>query len=161
VEPRRWGGTLRFQNPEPDGGRIFIEAGTALKRLGIESDGTIKGCPSLNTEKWAGGNVREHRLIEIWERAAPLRYTRDRTEADLWGYCRTCYYASLCEAGCTWTSESLLGRPGNNPMCHHRALEFQRAGKRERLVRAESAPGRPFDQGRCKPPSDGKEAKAR
>jgi hypothetical protein len=33
-------------------------------------------------------------------------------------------------------------------MCHHRALEFQRAGKRERLVRTESAPGRPFDQGR-------------
>jgi radical SAM protein with 4Fe4S-binding SPASM domain len=135
--------------------------GSGRSGLGIESDGTIKGCPSLNTEKWAGGNVREHRLIEIWERAAPLRYTRDRTEADLWGYCRTCYYASLCEAGCTWTSESLLGRPGNNPMCHHRALELQRAGKRERLVRAESAPGRPFDQGRCKPPSDGKEAKAR
>ena len=122
--------------------------GSGRSGLGIESDGTIKGCPSLNTEKWAGGNVREHRLIEIWERAEPLRYTRDRTEADLWGYCRTCYYASLCEAGCTWTAESLLGRPGNNPMCHHRALEFQRAGKRERLVRAESAPGRPFDQGR-------------
>jgi radical SAM protein with 4Fe4S-binding SPASM domain len=122
--------------------------GSGRSGLGIESDGTIKGCPSLNTEKWAGGNIRENRLIDIWERAAPLRYTRDRTEADLWGYCGTCYYASLCEAGCTWTSESLLGRPGNNPMCHHRALEFQRAGKRERLVRVESAPGKPFDVGR-------------
>ena len=122
--------------------------GSGRSGLGIESDGTIKGCPSLSTEKWAGGNVRDHRLIDIWERAAPLRYTRDRTEEDLWGYCRTCYYASLCEAGCTWTSESLLGRPGNNPMCHHRALEFQRAGKRERLVRTESAPGKPFDHGR-------------
>ncbi|NUQ73287.1 MAG: radical SAM protein, partial [Polyangiaceae bacterium] len=122
--------------------------GSGRSGLGIESDGTIKGCPSLNTEKWAGGNIRENRLQDIWERSAPLRYTRDRTVDDLWGYCRTCYYASLCEAGCTWTSESLLGRPGNNPMCHHRALEFQRAGKRERLVRVESAPGRPFDQGR-------------
>jgi radical SAM protein with 4Fe4S-binding SPASM domain len=122
--------------------------GSGRSGLGIESDGTIKGCPSLNTSRWAGGNVREHRLIDIWERAAPLRYTRDRTEEDLWGYCRTCYYAPLCEAGCTWTSESLLGRPGNNPMCHHRALELQRAGKRERLVRVESAPGTPFDHGR-------------
>ena len=26
--------------------------------LGIEADGTIKGCPSLSTREWAGGNVR-------------------------------------------------------------------------------------------------------
>src|SRR6185295_8262013 len=37
--------------------------------LGIEADGTIKGCPSLSTGDWAGGNVREHSLREIWERA--------------------------------------------------------------------------------------------
>jgi MoaA/NifB/PqqE/SkfB family radical SAM enzyme len=37
--------------------------------------------------------------------------------------------------------------PGNNPMCHHRALEMQSAGKRERLVQIKRAPGLPFDQG--------------
>ena len=45
------------------------------------------------------------------------------------------------------TSESLLGKPGNNPLCHHRALEHARSKKRERLVRVAEAPGRPFDQG--------------
>lgn len=122
--------------------------GAGRSGLGIESDGTIKGCPSLSTESWAGGNVREHRLKDIWERAKPLRYTRDRTTDDLWGFCRTCYYADECRGGCTWTAESLFGKPGNNPLCHHRALEMQRAGKRERIVQTERAPGTPFDHGR-------------
>lgn len=116
--------------------------------LGIESDGTVKGCPSLATSNWGGGNVRENRLVDIWERSAPLRFTRDRTVESLWGYCRDCYYNDVCLAGCTWTSEALLGRPGNNPICHHRALEHAKIGKRERLVHVEKAPGLPFDQGR-------------
>jgi len=116
--------------------------------LGIEADGTIKGCPSLPTVKWGGGNVRDHALLDIWERAAPLRYTRDRTVEDLWGYCRTCYYADACRAGCTWTSDVFFGKPGNNPYCHHRAVEHARAGKRERLVKVEQPPGEPFDHGR-------------
>jgi radical SAM protein with 4Fe4S-binding SPASM domain len=116
--------------------------------LGIEADGTIKGCPSLPTAAWGGGNVRDAKLEEIWERAPALRYTRDRTVDDLWGYCRSCYYADTCRAGCTWTSDVFFGRPGNNPYCHHRALEFERVGKRERLVRVAEAPGQPFDHGR-------------
>jgi radical SAM protein with 4Fe4S-binding SPASM domain len=116
--------------------------------LGIEADGTIKGCPSLPTEAWAGGNIHDASLLDIWERATPLRYTRDRTVEDLWGYCRGCYYADSCRAGCTWTSDVFFGKPGNNPYCHHRALEFASRGQRERLVRVEAAQGQPFDHGR-------------
>jgi radical SAM protein with 4Fe4S-binding SPASM domain len=116
--------------------------------MGIEADGTIKGCPSLSTARWAGGNVRDTPLVEIWKRAEPLRYTRDRTANDLWGYCKTCYYADTCRAGCTWTGDVLFGKPGNNPFCHHRALEMKRAGKRERIVQVAAAPGEPFDHGR-------------
>jgi radical SAM protein with 4Fe4S-binding SPASM domain len=122
--------------------------GAGRGTLGLEADGTIKGCPSLPTNAYAGGNVREHSLSEVWERAHALRYTRDRTVDDLWGFCRTCYYAETCMAGCTWASHVTLDRPGNNPYCHHRALEMARQGKRERLVRAVEAPGAPFDNGR-------------
>jgi radical SAM protein with 4Fe4S-binding SPASM domain len=122
--------------------------GAGRVTLGIEADGTIKGCPSLPTAAWAGGNIRDASLEDIWERAEPLRYTRDRTVDDLWGYCRECYYAETCMAGCTWTGHVFFDRPGNNPYCHHRALEMQRRGKRERLVRADEAKGRPFDNGR-------------
>jgi radical SAM protein with 4Fe4S-binding SPASM domain len=115
--------------------------------LGIEANGDVKGCPSLPTDRWVGGNTRERSIGEIWERSEPLRYNRDRTVDDLWGFCRTCYYADECRAGCTWMASSLFGRPGNNPYCHHRALELEKQGLRERVVLRKSAPGTPFDHG--------------
>jgi radical SAM protein with 4Fe4S-binding SPASM domain len=117
------------------------------RTLGIEADGTFKGCPSLPTAPYAGGNVRDRPLRELLE-TTPLRFTRDRSLADLWGFCRSCYYADVCRAGCTWTSHVLFGRPGNNPYCHYRALQLQQQGLRERLVPVAAAPGIPFDHGR-------------
>jgi radical SAM protein with 4Fe4S-binding SPASM domain len=114
--------------------------------MGIEADGTIKSCPGLGSA-YAGGNVRETRLREIWEKSEVMAFNRRRTVDDLWGFCRTCYYAQTCMAGCTWTSHALMGRAGNNPMCHHRALEMDRQGLRERLVKVKDAPGRSFDHG--------------
>lgn len=125
-----------------------VGCGAGVWGIGIEADGTIKGCPSMATATWGSGNVRDARLVDIWERAAPMRFNRGRGVESLWGYCASCYYADTCKGGCTWTSEALLGKPGNNPMCHHRALEMQRAGKRERLVQIAAAAGEPFDQGR-------------
>jgi hypothetical protein len=42
----------------------------------------------------------------------------------------------------------LFGKIGNNPYCHHRALELLREGTRERLVQVARPPGKPFDFGR-------------
>jgi radical SAM protein with 4Fe4S-binding SPASM domain len=134
---------LRGKLPAGHGG----SCGAGRSTLGIEANGAIKGCPSLPSEAWVGGNVRDASLRDIWQRATPLRYTRDRTHADLWGYCAGCYYADVCRAGCTWTSFVLSGKPGNNPYCHHRALEHQRLGLRERVVRRDAAPNLPFDHG--------------
>jgi radical SAM protein with 4Fe4S-binding SPASM domain len=135
--------TLRGRRPA--GHSAGCGAGRAT--MGIEADGTIKGCPSLATSRWSGGNVRTMPLKEIWQRAEAMRYTRDRTEKDLWGYCADCYYADVCRAGCTWTGDVLFRRPGNNPYCHHRALEMKAQGLRERVVRVKEAPGEPFDDG--------------
>jgi radical SAM protein with 4Fe4S-binding SPASM domain len=121
--------------------------GAGRSTIGIEADGTIKGCPSLGTKKWTAGNILDAPLEDIWTKAEPLRYTRTRTEADLWGYCAECYYRKVCKGGCTWMSDMLLGRPGNNPYCHHRALEMKARGLRERVQKVEAAPGQPFDQG--------------
>lgn len=114
--------------------------------LGIEADGTIKSCPGLPSP-YAGGNIRDRRLRDIWENAEPMAFNRRRTVDDLWGYCRTCYYAETCLAGCTWTAHALMGRAGNNPMCHHRALDFEARGLRERLVKVKDAAGVSFDHG--------------
>jgi Y-X(10)_GDL-associated radical SAM protein len=112
--------------------------------LGIEADGTIKGCPSLRTNGYAGGNIRDARLEDIWNHAEEIHFGRLRSVDDLWGFCRSCYYADVCRAGCTWTADSLFGRPGNNPYCHHRALQLESRGLRERVVKKRDAPDTPF-----------------
>ena len=144
----------------------MASCGAGRSTIGIEADGSIKGCPSLPSEAWTGGNIRDDKLAEIWERGKALRYTRDRTVDDLWGYCRDCYYADTCRAGCTWTAFVLFGKAGNNPYCHHRALEHDKRGLRERVERMAPAPNRPFDHGqfaliveRC-PESDASEGES-
>jgi radical SAM protein with 4Fe4S-binding SPASM domain len=135
-----------FRESLPDCHRGSCGAGRTV--LGIESNGNVKPCPSLASEAYVGGNVREHRLRDIWERAPRLRFTRRRSVADLWGHCAECYYAEQCAGGCSWTAHSLLGRIGNNPYCHHRSLTLLRHGRRERVERTMAPPGQPFDRGR-------------
>ncbi len=136
--------TLRDMVPA----RHMGSCGAGRTTLGLEANGDVKGCPSLPTADYVGGNIRDHSLRDIWERALPLRFTRERGSDDLWGRCRTCYYADACLGGCSWTTHVLFGRPGNNPFCHHRALELLREGRRERLVRTRAPEGTPFDYGR-------------
>ncbi|HHO49808.1 MAG TPA: radical SAM protein [Deltaproteobacteria bacterium] len=115
--------------------------------IGIESDGTVKACPSLPTHPYTGGNLRDIPLEEIWQ-APELTFARDRTTEELWGFCAGCYYAEICKAGCSWTSHTTLGRRGNMPWCYHRASKLKEQGLRERLIPAQAPPGVPYDFGR-------------
>jgi radical SAM protein with 4Fe4S-binding SPASM domain len=114
------------------------EAGAST--MGIEANGAIKNCPSLGTEVNIGGSWREHGVAKLWRQARAMTALRNRTVEDLWGYCRTCYYAALCMGGCTAVAEPVLGRPGNNPFCIHRALDLQTQGLRERIELVREAP---------------------
>jgi len=115
--------------------------------MGIESDGAVKGCPSLQTAHYVGGNVREKPLQSLWKDSAAIGFTRNRGIDSLWGFCATCDFAEVCLGGCSFTAHSILGRPGNNPYCHYRARTLAKQGKRERLVPTTAADGRPFDNG--------------
>lgn len=116
--------------------------------LGIEADGAVKGCPSLPSAPYVGGNVRQTPLAQIWAESTAVRFARDRGTEELWGFCKTCYYADTCRAGCSFTAHSTLGRRGNQPFCWYRADQLRRRGVRERLEHREPAPGQPFDFGR-------------
>lgn len=118
-----------------------------LNSLGIEADGVIKGCPSLPTHPYTGGNIREKSLREIIEHSEELNFNQSGATDHLWGFCKTCEYAEVCRGGCSWTAHTFFGRRGNNPYCHHRALVQQSRGKRERFVLKTKAPGLPFDYG--------------
>ncbi len=130
----------------PLGHRPACSAGS--QTIGLEADGSVKGCPSLPSKDYVGGNVRDAKLVDIWERADALRFTRDRSSRELWGFCGTCYYADACLGGCSWTAHVLFGKRGNNPYCHHRALELLADGLRERIQQVEKPEGLPFDYGR-------------
>ncbi|MBX3233154.1 MAG: radical SAM protein [Labilithrix sp.] len=148
------GNSLGYYGPYEEQLRAAFPAGhrgacgAGIKTMGIEANGDVKGCPSLPTEAYVGANVRDASLRDIWRRSHRLRFTRDQTVADLSGFCATCYYANECRAGCNFTAHVLLGKIGDNPFCHHRALMLKEEGLRERVVRVAPAPGTPFDHGR-------------
>ncbi|MEM9691800.1 MAG: SPASM domain-containing protein, partial [Myxococcota bacterium] len=115
--------------------------------MGLESDGAVKGCPSLLTAHYDGGRVRERSIRSIWKESDELSFARASRRDELWGFCASCAFADPCFAGCSFTAQALLGRRGNNPYCHFRARDFFKRGLRERLVPDRPAEGRPFDNG--------------
>ncbi|MBW4615626.1 MAG: nif11-class peptide radical SAM maturase 3 [Desmonostoc vinosum HA7617-LM4] len=122
-----------------------------LAALGIEADGAIKGCPSLPTTAYTGGNIRDHSLRKIIEETEELRFnlgagTPKGTE-HLWGFCKTCEFAELCRGGCSWTAHVFFDKRGNNPYCHYRALTQEKRDIRERVYLQRRADGNPFDNG--------------
>ncbi len=134
--------------PGGEAGYIWDGCQAGTRVLGLEADGKVKGCPSLPSAKFTGGNLRDLTIAEIVEGTEELLHLGERTVDDLWGYCRSCYYNDICMGGCSWTADAWLGRPGNNPFCIHRALDLDRQGLRERMEQVETAPGVPFDTGR-------------
>jgi radical SAM protein with 4Fe4S-binding SPASM domain len=138
---------LRLRSQRPGDGDSFGGCQAGRFVMGIESDGAVKGCPSLPTADYVGGKLGGATpLRAIWEDAPQLQFTRG--EVQLWGHCAGCDFAEVCRGGCNFTAHSFFGRPGNNPYCHHRALQLRRRGLRERIVPATPAPGTPFDHGR-------------
>lgn len=122
-----------------------------LAAIGIEADGTIKGCPSLPTNAYSGGNIRDHDLADILLNREELTFnlkagTPEGTD-HLWGFCKTCDYAELCRGACNWTSHVFFDRRGNNPYCHHRSLVNAANGLREQVKIKRQANGLPFDNG--------------
>ncbi|MGK7962386.1 nif11-class peptide radical SAM maturase 3 [Crocosphaera sp.] len=125
--------------------------GAGLSTLGIEADGAIKGCPSLPTSAYTGGNIRDYSLRTIIEETEELRFnlgagTPQGTD-HLWGFCKTCEFAELCRGGCSWTAHVFFDKRGNNPYCHHRALTQKKRGIREEFALKYHAKGNPFDNG--------------
>ena len=88
----------------------------------------------------AEGHLGAHR-----RRSATCATARSTISGDTAGPATTPTSAAPAAPGRDFPSSA---RRGTIPLCHHRALEMRRQGKRERLVQVEAAPGVPFDNGR-------------
>ena len=91
-----------------------------LRVLGIESDGTIKGCLSIHGDGFEEGNVREKSLKEIWESKNGFLYNRRFSPDKLSGICKDCKWGAICRGGCTEKALTCTGNPYESPYCLYR-----------------------------------------
>jgi MoaA/NifB/PqqE/SkfB family radical SAM enzyme len=97
-----------------------------MQALGIQSDGGVKGCLSLqareaDADTFVEGNLRQTSLLELWYRHGVFAYNRDFQAASLSGGCKSCSKASLCRGGARCVT-SALGNLGDDPYCAWRYL---------------------------------------
>jgi radical SAM protein with 4Fe4S-binding SPASM domain len=128
--------------------RHWMGCEAAATGIGIEADGTIKGCPSLETRKFKMGAVRDTPFEEIWEGGTAVRARKLDASQGKRNFCDGCYYRDTCIAGCTWHADSVTGDGRDNPFCHYRALSLSAQGLRERVEKVEEAAPIPFAAGR-------------
>lgn len=88
--------------------------------VGIEANGNVKGCLSLQSANFVEGNVRDRSLREIWQDPQAFRYTRGFESSNLKGTCSGCEYGEVCRGGCTFMAVGATGKVGNNPYCLYR-----------------------------------------
>lgn len=90
--------------------------------IAIESDGSVKGCPSLPSSM-ADGNIRERSLRDIWEDPTSFPYNRKWDARRLRGFCRRCEFRRLCRAGCTSFALASTGTIYENRHCLYRVQQ--------------------------------------
>lgn len=114
-----------------------------LRAVGIEADGGVKGCLSLQAGRGAEdpfreGSLRDSRLSEIWFRPGAFSYNRDFSVDSLGGFCRTCEHAPVCRGGAHCMASAVTGGIADNPCCTHRVLALWGEDRRK-LLRSSAA----------------------
>ena len=94
-----------------------------LRALGIEANGGVKGCLSLQMDyqgddkAFLEGSLKEKSLEEIWYAPGAFAYNRDLNIQDLTGDCKDCRYASQCRGGARCVGASMVGKLTEDPYC--------------------------------------------
>lgn len=116
-----------------------------LNAIGIESDGGIKGCLSLQAREgehdpFREGSLREASLAELWFSPGAFSYNRDFSVEDLSGFCRHCSKALKCRGGARCVSSAATGSLGEDPYCYHRIASIEsQPGMRSVLAQGAAA----------------------
>ncbi|MCK5458609.1 MAG: radical SAM protein [Thermoplasmatales archaeon] len=87
-----------------------------ITTIGIQSNGSIKGCLSL-PDDYIEGNIRNQNLTEMWNSPSFALYNRKFKKEDLKGGCKTCKYGKSCKGGCETVSTAITGEMHGDPYC--------------------------------------------
>ncbi|MRR59046.1 MAG: radical SAM protein [Deltaproteobacteria bacterium] len=86
--------------------------------LGIQSNGTIKGCLSMD-DSTSEGNVRNRDICDLWNSESAFSYSRAFMPGDAGDNCADCEHLARCKGGCNEMSLMKTGRLHNDPYCFH------------------------------------------
>ena len=116
-------------------GMPYLGCFAGVRAVGIESNGNIKGCLSMQPQ-FIEGNIRDKSFAEIWNDPDAFAYNRKFKRESADGFCRECKYLPLCRGGCATTSVSATGKRADNPYCIYRFEHAQgiKANDDPRLV---------------------------
>ena len=103
--------------PNRDGWNFWCGCSAGCLNVGIESNGNVKGCLSLQAERFVEGSIREESLLSIWQKNGAFSYTRGFRREDLHGHCQECEYGEICRGGCTFMAYGATGSVHDNPYC--------------------------------------------
>lgn len=92
--------------------------------IGIESNGDVKGCPTL-PDSFIEGNLRQRSLKEIFFNKKSFLYNRKFNQEKLKGFCRTCKYGETCRGGCISSRLGSTGEMTGNRYCTYQVLSLQ------------------------------------
>jgi MoaA/NifB/PqqE/SkfB family radical SAM enzyme len=119
--------------------RAWAGCQAGMYAIGIESDGGIKGCLSLQARLHGGvrdpfreGSLRERPLAEVWYDPEAFAFNRRWQLDDLEGACRRCDHAQLCRGGARCVAAAFTGGLADNPYCYHRQLQARKGARTER-----------------------------
>lgn len=116
-----------------------------MQALGIESDGGVKGCLSLQArsgpdDPFREGSLREAPLAHWWFRPGAFPYNRGQGARDLTGACRSCRHGARCRGGAKCVAAAFTGTLAENPYCDWRVRSLDgRPSLREALIRSARA----------------------
>jgi len=113
-----------------------------MQAIGIEADGGVKGCLSLQAkhgdhDPFREANLREDRLVDLWYRPGIFAYNRAFDPASLKGDCKGCRFAMLCRGGARCVASAVTGDVKEDPYCWYAIANR----KREEQVRHRRATG--------------------
>ena len=127
------GDSIGYYGPYDSGLRALSWKGTpqcwagcqaGLRAIGIEADGGIKGCLSMQafggeSDPFLEGNIRERPLEAIWRDPNAFAYNRQFSPEQLTGHCARCQHRMVCRGGAKCVAAAVCGRLGEDPYCYY------------------------------------------
>lgn len=91
--------------------------------VGIQSNGDVVGCLSLQGKDFVAGNLLKRPLSSIWGDDEAFAYNRTFSPENLRGPCRGCSSGSDCRSGCLGMGFSTSGELYHNAYCYKHLRE--------------------------------------